>query len=173
MAEPENPRRPGSRHVGTGQRTSAVISELVVRSLWHSISITVLVLLLFQAAARPDVRVLRSFIPIEPLGGVVVAGVIFTVANATLEELVFRGILFDALHSRWGGGVTLTAMAWLFGLGHLQGYPPGPLGACLAASFGFALGALRLKTDGLALPVVAHMAADAVIYWILVHSSAV
>ena len=40
----------------------------------------------------------------------------------------------------------------------------------MAALFGFTLGTLRVWTGGLALPIVAHMGADATIYGILVYS---
>jgi membrane protease YdiL (CAAX protease family) len=41
----------------------------------------------------------------------------------------------------------------------------------LAGLFGFFMGALRLWTGGLALPIVAHMGADATIYGILVSTA--
>lgn len=66
--------------------------------------------------------------------------------------------------------VTLVATSVLFGLGHLHGFPPGLWGACLAVVFGFAVGVLRVWTDGLALPIIAHMGADATIYCILASS---
>jgi membrane protease YdiL (CAAX protease family) len=131
------------------------------------ILLTVLILTRFQAAYRPDVRELRAALPVQALGGIVVAGIVFSLLNAVLEEFVFRGILFDALLVRWGGPVTVAVTSLLFGLGHLHGYPPGPLGAGLAGLFGCALGVLRLRTGGLALPIAAHIAADATIYWIL------
>ena len=125
---------------------------------------------MFHITAQPDVRSYRDALPLRVLGGVVGAGVVFSIVNATLEELVFRGVLFDAVQSQWGAWGTLIGTAILFGLGHIHGYPPGLLGACLAAVFGFVLGALRLWTGGLLLPIVAHMGADATIYAILVHS---
>jgi membrane protease YdiL (CAAX protease family) len=146
---------------------AAVAATLVVMIL------SSLALLVFHAAVQPDVRSYRAALQLDTLGGVVLAGVVFTVVNASLEELVFRGVLFDALRSQWGVWFTLIATAVLFGLGHLRGYPPGPLGACLAALFGFVMGALRVWTGGLALPMVAHMCADATIYGILVHSGVV
>lgn len=133
-------------------------------------ALTSLVLVLFHLTARPDVQSYLSAIPFSALGGVFVAGVVFTIVNAVLEELVFRGILFDALQSQWGKWVTLVATAALFGFGHLRGYPSGPLGASLAALFGLAIGGLRLWTGGLALPILAHMSADATIYGILVYA---
>ena len=123
--------------------------------------------------AQPDVRSYRAFVPLGALGGVMVAGVIFTTVNAALEELVFRGVLFDAAQSQWGMWGTLIGTAILFGLGHLHGYPPGTIGACLATAFGFGAGALRFWTGGLLLPIVAHMGADATVYSILVHSGGI
>ena len=146
-----------------GKLSTASLSATVVLMV-----LTILVLILFRALARPDVRGFGHVLPFEAIGGVITAGVVFTVVNATLEELVFRGVLFDALRSQWGAWATVTMTALLFGLGHLRGYPPGLLGACLATLFGFAMGALRLWTDGLALPIAAHMVADATIYSILV-----
>jgi len=150
--------------------------DLSVRSVVATIviiALTILSLLFFQKIVQPDVHHFRAAFPFERLGGVVVAGVIFTVANATSEEFVFRGILFDALQSQWGTRITLIVTALLFGLGHLRGYPSGLVGACLASVFGFAAGVLRSLTGGLALPIVAHLAADATIYGILVSSGAI
>ena len=135
-------------------------------------TLTTLVLVTFQVTVRPNLSSCREVLPLKSLGGVVMAGAIFTVVNATLEELVFRGVLFDAIESQWGVGVTLVATTALFGLGHLEGYPPGPIGACLAGVFGLLLGALRHWTGGLLLPIIAHMGADATIYGILLHAGA-
>jgi len=131
-------------------------------------AVTSLALVAFNAIAKPGLGVYRSALPFERLGGVITTGVVFTIVNATLEELVFRGVLFDAIRSQWNGWVTLVATPVLFGLGHLHGYPPGLWGAGLAVAFGFAVGLLRVWTGGLALPIVAHMGADATIYWLLV-----
>jgi membrane protease YdiL (CAAX protease family) len=136
-------------------------------------AITAMALLAFHGTTKPDVGSYRAFLPLGAFGGVILAGVVFTIVNATLEELVFRGVLFDAVQSQWGVWGTLIGTALLFGLGHLHGYPPGPLGACLATLFGFGTGALRFWTGGLLLPIVAHMGADATIYGILVHSAGV
>ena len=60
--------------------------------------------------------------------------------------------------------VTLGVTAALFGLGHLHGYPPGPLGAVLAGLYGVALGLLRWWAGGLGLAVACHVSADATIF---------
>ena len=70
--------------------------------------LTILALVLFHTTVQPEVRGYRAAIPFDALGGVIMAGVVFTIVNATLEELVFRGVLFDALLSQWGAWVTDT-----------------------------------------------------------------
>ena len=106
-------------------------------------------------------------LPLQSLGGVLLAGATFAILNASLEEFVFRGVLFDALEAEWGTRFSLVTTSVLFALGHLRGYPPGFGGACLAGVFGLALGAMRVRTGGLALPILAHIGADGTIYAIL------
>jgi membrane protease YdiL (CAAX protease family) len=148
------------------------VSGVSIAATVGIMALTSAALAVFNAIAKPDPGDYRTVLPFERFGGVIAAGVIFTIVNATLEELVFRGVLFDAIRSQWNIWVTLIAASVLFGLGHLHGYPPGLWGACLAVVFGFAVGVLRVWTGGLALPIVAHMGADATIYWILVRGGA-
>ena len=126
--------------------------------------VSCVVLVTFHRVTRPDVRDFLAFLPIAALGGLISAGVGFSILNALLEEIVFRGILFDAVESQWGAWPAAAATAFLFGYGHMHGYPPGPLGAVLAGTYGFCLGGLRAHTGGLGLCVLSHIAADATIY---------
>jgi hypothetical protein len=135
------------------------------------IALTAWALLIFNIAAQPDIQRYRAFLPLVALPGTIMAGAGFAIINGTLEELVFRGVLFDAVQSQCGVGVALLGTAALFGLGHLHGYPPGLIGACLASFYGLLMGILRLWTRGLLLPIVAHIGADATIYALLVHAS--
>ncbi len=100
------------------------------------------------------------------------AGICFSAANATLEELIFRGLLWEAAAAEWNVGIALAATTILFGVGHLHGYPPGPLGAALAGIFGLALGLLRWWTGGLGLAIAVHVCADATIFGVLSWSGA-
>src|SRR5258705_873518 len=80
------------------------IGKLSVAPVGAAIAImalTALVLVAFDAFAKPDVRGYRAALPLDALGGVIMAGVIFVIVNGTLEGLVFRGIFFDALESQW------------------------------------------------------------------------
>jgi membrane protease YdiL (CAAX protease family) len=130
-------------------------------------------LILFHTLFRPDVSALMAALPVTALGGVVLAGILFPLLNASMEELVFRGALFDAIEAEWGWQVAVGVTAVIFGVGHMSGYPPGWLGAILAGLYGLTLGLLRVWVGGLALPIIAHIAADATIYGILVYEGAV
>jgi membrane protease YdiL (CAAX protease family) len=126
----------------------------------------------FHAWVRPEVKELAAGLPVAAFGNVLLAGVCFSVVNATLEEVVFRGVLWGAVADEWNSGVALAVTAVFFGLGHLHGYPPGPVGAVLAGVYGLALGILRWWTGGLALAVGSHACADATIFGLLLWSGA-
>lgn len=150
-------------HFGTVTRNGVIAAVGIA-------GVSSLTLILFHRWLHPDLRELVGTLPIRRLGGLVPAGVIFSFGNAVMEELIFRGILHDSLASQWGEWFALVCTSCLFGLGHLHGFPPGAVGAMLAAIFGGLLGSLRIYTGGLALPVLAHVVADATIFSILTSS---
>jgi membrane protease YdiL (CAAX protease family) len=128
---------------------------------------TVTALVGFHLLARPDVTGLAAGLPVAAFGSLLIAGVCFSTINAALEELIFRGILWEATAADWNRGIALGATSILFGVGHVHGYPPGPLGAVMAGVFGLALGLLRLWTGGLGLAILVHICADATIFTLL------
>jgi membrane protease YdiL (CAAX protease family) len=130
--------------------------------------ITTGVLIGFHALFRPDMRDLAARLPRSWFGNIVLAGVCFSIVNAILEELIFRGVLWEAVAQEWNSSVALGVTAVLFGAGHLDGYPPGPTGAILAGIYGLLLGGLRWWTGGLGLAAACHVFADATIFCILV-----
>jgi len=129
-------------------------------------------LFLFQKFAHPDLAAYAAIFPKLPGGMLVLAGAAFAIVNALCEEVIFRGIFFNAIESQTGTIGAILGTSVLFGLGHMHGYPPGPLGASLAGVYGLALGWLRGATGGLGLPVIAHIAADATIFFIVMKSGA-
>jgi len=133
---------------------------------------TSVVLVAFQRLARPEVAGLAAGLPVAAFGNLLLAGICFSAINAVSEELIFRGVLWEVAAAEWNGGVALAATSAMFGLGHLHGYPPGPLGAMLAGIFGLALGLLRWWTGGLGLAIAVHVCADATIFGLLAWSGA-
>src|SRR5262249_59364283 len=96
---------------------------------------TMAVLVGYHAWARPDVTELAGRLPVAAFGNLVLAGIFFSVLNATLEELVFRGVLWGAIAQEWNNWVALVVTSIFFGVSHLHGYPPGTVGVLLAGSF--------------------------------------
>ena len=117
--------------------------------------------------ARPDVANLASQIPRVGPAGLALAGAVFALGNAAMEEAVFRGVLQDALEAEWGRWWAAGVQGVAFGVIHAQGFPRGPLGMAMASAYGVALGLLRVWSKGLGACVLAHAAADATIFALL------
>jgi membrane protease YdiL (CAAX protease family) len=153
-------RRAGAMWLRTGRvdRLSALAAVGVVL-------LSAAALILYQMIFAPDVAAAAQ-LPGRIAGSVVLGGLCFAVVNAVLEEVAFRGILYDALESQWGPRVALLCSSAAFGVTHLGGYPPGAFGATLAGLYGVLLGLLRQRTNGLAVPIVVHVFADLTIFGI-------
>ncbi len=152
--------RPG--HLGGAPLVYAAVLSLA----------TMAVLVGFHVWFSPEVTALAKRLPVAAFGSLILAGLCFSVLNAAQEEIVFRGVLWKAITDEWNEPVALAVTAVLFGLGHLNGYPPGPIGAALAGLYGIALGLLRWWTGGLGLALVCHVVADATIFALLWWSEA-
>ena len=120
---------------------------------------------------QPDLALVREHLPLGTGVILILAGAGFSLLNATIEEVVYLGILLDALASQVSLSLAVMVQAAVFGMAHYQGYPPGPVGVVLAAIYGLVLGALRQWAQGLAAPVVAHVFADATIYAIVMNAT--
>jgi membrane protease YdiL (CAAX protease family) len=99
------------------------------------------------------------------------AGLLFAVVNALLEEIVFRGILWESLTVELGPSKGILAQAVLFGIGHLHGVPEGLVGVGMVTVYGVVLGWLRWVAGGLGAPVIAHVFADATVFTLIVCGS--
>ncbi len=132
---------------------------------------TSVALVVFDKLMYPNVADLAAKLPLKKLDNLLAAGICFSLVNATLEESIFHGLLWEFVAAEWNGCVALVGTTFVFGLGHLHGYPPGPLGAVLAGSFGLALGLLRWWTDGLGLAIAVHVCADATIFGLISSST--
>jgi membrane protease YdiL (CAAX protease family) len=97
------------------------------------------------------------------------AGIGFAILNAAMEEAVFRGIIMQALDRTLGEGpVSVGVQAVPFAAFHyLSGFPNGVVGMVLVLIYGVMLGGLRRLSGGLLAPLAAHVAADLVIFSIL------
>ncbi|MGH2513706.1 MAG: CPBP family intramembrane glutamic endopeptidase [Candidatus Limnocylindrales bacterium] len=99
---------------------------------------------------------------------------LITIVVATAEELILRGVLFDALRDAAGGrgraddptalAVAVIATSLLFALIHvpLYGWHVVPLDL----GVGVFLAGLRLVSGSVAAPAIAHVVADLATWWI-------
>jgi membrane protease YdiL (CAAX protease family) len=87
-----------------------------------------------------------------------------TVLVATAEELVLRGVLFDAVDRVAGGTIAVVATSLAFALIHvpLYGWHVVPLDM----GVGLILGGLRVLTGGVTAPASAHVIADLATWWL-------
>lgn len=86
------------------------------------------------------------------------ANALIIVGLATLVEgLAFRGYLFGLIDRRWGAWVAIAVSAGLFALFHTHSGASSFVNLA-ALALGFALGAVRARSGGLAAPWLAHAA---------------
>ena len=84
-----------------------------------------------------------------------------------MEEVLFRGLLFDGLRASYGVSAAVCLQAVVFGAFHYQGFPSGAVGVGLASVYGLMQGGLRVYSGGLAACWIAHTFADATIFLLL------
>ena len=64
-------------------------------------------LVLYQLLLAPDLTYMNRYLPLELLGNVALTAVTFSVLNPILEEVLFRGILFQAFAAYWSWHVAV------------------------------------------------------------------
>jgi uncharacterized protein len=125
------------------------------------------VLVYFHYYMQPDISPLRLRLVVDRWPHPLVWAACFSLLNAAMEEAIFRGALLDALDVRLGKAGALLISSALFGMAHMEGYPPGALGVVLSGIFGAVLAGMRIWTKGLLLPIAVHICADAAIAWVV------
>jgi membrane protease YdiL (CAAX protease family) len=126
-------------------------------------------LVAWRYGAHADLARYRRFVPSGLPSWMLFAGVVpYAMFNAFFEELLCRGVIWQACEEAYGvlGALVLTSL--LFGLWHYRGFPSGMLGVALATGYGLMMGFVRIRTKGLWGPWAAHVLADVVIYVLVV-----
>jgi membrane protease YdiL (CAAX protease family) len=147
-----------------GRLTSRIII-LILATIMLSIIALVGWYLLFQ----PNVTSHLAMIPKMPMWLLPLACLGFAMLNAAMEEVVFRGIMMQALDSVFGAGIlTIVIQAFSFASFHyLGGFPNGVWGFAMVFVYGFMLGVLRRRSQGILASWIAHVLADIAIFAIL------
>jgi hypothetical protein len=95
---------------------------------------------------------------------------LFALTNGFVEEAVFRGVVQEALARAFNRPlVMLVLQASVFAaLHYAAGFPNGKMGYLMVLVYGWMLGYLRLRTNGLLSPWLAHVVSDLAIGYMLV-----
>ena len=131
---------------------------------------SVAALILWHQLLQPDLRdILKTFIPDLPLWMLLLGGLLFSMANAAVEEVAYRGLVFSALQSTFGtGAIAHLGQAIAFGTLHFHaGFPRGVIGVALAAVYGLMMSVLRTRSQGILVPWAVHVLIDIAIVFIL------
>lgn len=120
---------------------------------------------------RPDLSGFIAMLPHWPTVLLLLLGVGFSIVNAVLEELLWRGFLQSWLLSVVNPAVAIGVQAVSFGTFHFTGFPGGLVGIALATVYGLMLGGLAFRCRGLLAPCAVHILADSVIFAIVLGHS--
>lgn len=138
----------------------------------RSVAILVVIFGLLAAVAlpvwailfKPDLSRPLSLIPdVSPLL-LLLVGLGFSIVNALLEEIAWRGILQRWLLTFMAPPLAIAIQALSFGAAHWTGVPGGWAGIVLSTIFGLMMGVLAYRAKGLLAPILAHILADMVIF---------
>jgi membrane protease YdiL (CAAX protease family) len=121
---------------------------------------------LLLLASGVVIEPLLELFPTEPYDGVKDAiglggwAILSTVVAAPiLEEVLFRGLIFESCRERFGGGSAVLISALLFGLIHIV-----PVQMINAFVVGLILGYVYLKTNSLLSVIILHAINNAIAY---------
>jgi uncharacterized protein len=120
--------------------------------------------------AHPDLSAFARHIPSGSVSQWIAAGLLFASLNAVLEEAICRGILMEALETRYDPAQAVVLQALIFGAMHANGIPPGFVGILLSTLYGWMLGRLRQKAGSLLPCCLAHFVADITIFLLVTWS---
>lgn len=155
----------------TGWLKAGRIDREVLVWIIFTVIISSAALLLWTQLFKPDMSKYFKLVP-DVRGPLIVAGIIgFSLFNATAEEFLFRGLLWDGAARLISGVAGLIILQSIFfGICHYKGFPSGALGVGLAFVYGIFLGTIRHLSGGLLFPITAHIFADFTISLIVLRS---
>lgn len=158
--------RPVSKWLCAGRPTmvSWIASAIIA-------GVSAVALVIWFIVARPEVgEIIMALITRSSPAKLLLLGFSFAVLNAGVEEIIWRGAIFDA-GERTGLPIAVVVglQAASFGIAHLHGFPGGAAGILLSSVYGVILGIFRAQTQGILVPFVTHAVTDFSIFGIVVY----
>ena len=159
---------PGARRSARFWRRGTIDRATVLWMLLFVLG-SAIALVAWRYGANADLASYREFVPSGFPAWALFAGVVpYAMFNAFFEELVCRGIIWQACEEAFGVLAALGLTSVVFGLWHYRGFPSGTVGVALATGYGLMMGFVRIRTQGLLWPWAAHVLAEVVIYALVV-----
>lgn len=133
--------------------------------------ISCLALVLWVRFLSPDLSRYGGLVPKVSLPLTLLFGFGFCTFNAAVEEIIWRGVMMEALESALGPGIlAMLIQALSFALAHyLSGFPNGVVGSAMVFVYGIMLGIIRRKSKGIVGCWLAHSAADFTIFCLILY----
>jgi membrane protease YdiL (CAAX protease family) len=91
--------------------------------------------------------------------------VLFAAINAFGEEFLNRTLLVPTVQKNFGSMHALLVSAFIFGIGHWNGLPAGPLGVAMTFILGFVAAKAMVDTKGIFWPWIMHWIPDCVLFY--------
>jgi uncharacterized protein len=144
------------------------IDKSIVMLGVFTVVVSCLTLWLWTVIAKPDLADITKLIPNAGLWSLTLLGLAFAVINSIVEEIIYRGVLWNVFSQFFKSiVVVLILQAVFFGISHLYGFPRGLVGIILASLYGVLQGLVRYRSQGFLAPVLTHILADVTIFVIL------
>jgi membrane protease YdiL (CAAX protease family) len=139
--------------------------------IFGTIFISCAALVTWVQVLSPDLSRYKGTIPHLSLGLLLLYGIGFCTFNAALEEIIWRGVMMEALDSAFGPGAwPVIIQAISFAAAHYRnGFPNGMIGSEMVFVYGILLGMIRRESKGILGGWVAHVAADFTIYCLILY----
>lgn len=109
-----------------------------------------------------------QMLPEGSLGYLILMGVAFAGLNAAVEELIFRGMLWNGLEKiQFSMDWIIVIQAVIFGLSHFWGLPGGWTGVLMTFVMALFFGYVRVKTGGILGVILVHFGLNLAQYFML------
>lgn len=141
-----------------GRLTRDVLLLMIAVVLTSSVA-----LVCWYRLTAPDLNdLVHNFVPDLSPAVLLIGAVGFSMANALVEEVAYRGVLMHALDAAVGvSAASVVVQAIPFGMLHYGGgFPRGWVGVVLAIGYGIMMGLIRRRAQGMLAPWLAHVLTD-------------
>ena len=138
--------------------------------IWFTMATVIIlgapILVVWVREISPDLSRYASLVPNAPISVLLLYGVAFAAFNAAIEEIIWRGVMMEALDSAFGAGYcSLIIQAASFGAAHYRnGFPNNLSGSVLTFLGGLFFGLIRRKSRGMFGSWLAHFFGDMIAF---------